>query len=67
MTDDWLLRLLRRFARPIAPELERRHDLSEIDDRLGAVEGEQVKIEARLHLLERQSDPRGIRRTQNGG
>jgi len=66
MTDDWILRLLRRIARP-EPFHFRGKDLSEIDTRLGAVEQEQHKIEARLHLLERQADPRGIRRTRNGG
>ena len=66
MTDDWVLRLLRRIVRP-EPLHMRGKDLSVIDDRLGAVEREQHEIEARLSLLERQSDPRGIRRTQNGG
>lgn len=66
MTDDWILRMLRRLVMP-APARARGHDLSDIDHRLGTLEREQVEIDARLNLLERQSDPRGIRRTQNGG
>lgn len=59
MSDDWLLRLFRRLARPTLPPVGGATDLREIDARLGAVEREQYEIEARLRLLERQADPRG--------
>ena len=63
MIEDWLSRVLRRFGRPDVP-LTDSHTLHEIDDRLDAVAREQAEIDARLHLLERQADPRGIRRQQ---
>ena len=65
MSDEWLFRLLRRFARPEILS-SGTADLRTIDERLGVVEREQREIEARLRLLERQSDPRGIRGMDGG-
>ena len=61
MSDEWVTRLLRLIGRidPPAPDVA---DLGEIDRRLGAVEQSLSDIVIRLRLLERQADPRGIRR-----
>lgn len=66
MSDDWLLRLLRRFARP-DDELPPTTSLRAIDDKLTSLEREQREIEARLRLLEMQSNPRGISRGGRSG
>ena len=63
--DEWLIRALRWFARPLPPAT-RGADLSKIDQRLSLVEREQHEIEVRLHLLELQSDPRGLREQRGG-
>lgn len=58
MSDDWLLRLLRRFARPEAPP-RTVANLHAVDHRLSELEREQREIEARLRLLEFQARFRG--------
>lgn len=60
--DEWL-RWLLPTERP--PDV-RRVDLERIDERLTSLEHEQNDIEVRLRLLERQSDPRGIREADGG-
>jgi hypothetical protein len=66
MNDDWLLRALRLFGRPPTPS-EGHTDLKEIDTRLNQIEVNLSDVVLRLKLLERQSDPRGIRRGDDGG
>ena len=63
MSDEWVSRFLRLVGRidPPAPPPDGA-DLGEIDRRLGAVEQNLSDIVIRLRLLERQADPRGIRR-----
>jgi hypothetical protein len=57
---DLLRRIMRRFGRLDWPR--QRLDLRQVDERIDSLEREQDRIEARLLLLERQSDPRGLRR-----
>lgn len=59
---EWL-----RWLTPAAPRAEaRRVDLEEVDERLNDLERIQADIKVRLRLLERQADPRGIRRADGG-
>ena len=58
--DDWLLRLLRRFGHPTRGVPSPRMSLERIDTRLAEVEHRTEDLEARLKLVERQTDPRGV-------
>lgn len=60
MPDDLLRRMFRRFARPDDDASYTRHDLGEVDDLLAGLDRELRDIHARLSLLDRQSNPRGI-------
>lgn len=51
---DWLRHIL-------DPQAKVRHDMSDVDIRLAAIERKQKEIDARLKLLERQADIRGYR------
>jgi hypothetical protein len=62
MPHDWLRRLLRRFGRPPGRGMGLARIDPTLDARLDRVEHDQREIEARLELLERQADPRRLRR-----
>lgn len=58
---DALRRLLSGFGRPAADGGADAHDV-EVDGRLTALEQRQAEIKARLRILEKQGNPRGIGR-----
>lgn len=60
MSDDWLIRMLRLFGRPLDPP-GGTTDLEQIDRRLNRIEVDLSDVVIRLKLLERQADPRGLR------
>lgn len=62
MPADFLHWLARRFGRPASAGAAFRPFDHTVDVRLDRVEREQRQIEARLELLERQADPRRLRR-----
>lgn len=62
MADDLIWRLLRRFGRAYDEAIPGRGLVEPFTRRLDRVEREQREIEARLELLERQADPRRLRR-----
>lgn len=58
---DAFWRLICRFGRPDALRLEEEHDYL-VDTRLSTLEQRQAEIKARLRILEKQGNPRGIGR-----
>ena len=54
---EWLRRWITAGDHLPAPRLA---DLDEVDERLTALEYEQIEIDARLRILEKQSNPRGV-------
>ena len=59
--SDAIRRLFARFARPRDATLTGEHD-AEVDDRLSTLERKQLEIKARLSILEKAGNPRGIGR-----
>lgn len=65
--DDWLLRLLRRFGRPRQGVPKARINLDAVDSRLTEIEHRTDDLAARMELVERQTNPRGIFRNRHDG
>lgn len=58
---DAIRRLFQRFGRPSQFDLNEEHD-EKVDGRLTVLEQRQREIAARLRILEKQGNPRGIGR-----